>query len=176
MVYLGYLGTHLYAQLCVEVAERLVQKEYLGLADDRSTERDALTLTARKCFGSAAQQRFYTEYLRRFLHFFVYDLSGNVAQSQTERHVIVNGHMRIKRVVLEDHRYIAVLGLDVVNELVVDIQLARRDILQAGYHAERGRLTAAGRTDEYDKLLVVYIEVEVADGADSAGIDLVNVS
>ncbi len=176
MVYLGYLGTHLYAQLCVEVAERLVQKEYLGLADDRTAERDALTLTARKRFGSAAQQRFDTEYLRRFLHFFVYDLSGDVAQSQTERHIIVDGHMRIKRVVLEDHRYIAVLGLDVVNELVVDIQLTRRDILQAGYHAKRGRLTAAGRTDEYDKLLVVYIEVEVADGADSAGIDLVDVS
>ena len=42
---LGDLGTHLNAQLGVQVGERLVHQEDLGLANDGAAEGDALTLT-----------------------------------------------------------------------------------------------------------------------------------
>src|SRR5207245_1978828 len=42
----GDLGTHLHAQLRVEVRERLVHEEDLRLAHDRAPHRDALALTA----------------------------------------------------------------------------------------------------------------------------------
>ena len=40
------LDPHLHAQLGVEVRERLVEQEDLGVADDGAAERDALALTA----------------------------------------------------------------------------------------------------------------------------------
>ena len=40
------LGAGLHAQLRIEVGERLVHQERLRLADDRSTHRDPLPLTA----------------------------------------------------------------------------------------------------------------------------------
>ncbi len=81
VVNFGNLGTHLNAQFCVEVGQRLVQKEYFRFADDSSSERDTLTLTARQSLGSAAQKVLNTEYARRFLHLFVYYFGRNVAKS-----------------------------------------------------------------------------------------------
>jgi hypothetical protein len=42
----GDLRAGLHAQLGVEVGQRLVHEEHLGLAHDRATHRDALPLTA----------------------------------------------------------------------------------------------------------------------------------
>ena len=44
----GDLGAHLAAQLGVEVAERLVEEERVGLPDDRAAHRDALPLATRQ--------------------------------------------------------------------------------------------------------------------------------
>ena len=73
---------------------------------------------------------------------------------------------------LEDDGDIAVLGLDVVHELVVDVELAAGDVLQAGDHTQRGRLAAAGGTNEHDELAVGDLEVEVLDGDDALVGDL----
>ena len=40
------LGAHLVAELCVQVGQRLVHQEYLGVSDHSSDDGDALTLTA----------------------------------------------------------------------------------------------------------------------------------
>ena len=93
---------------------------------------------------------------------------------QAERHVVVDGHVRIKGVALEDHRDVAILRRDVVDKLVVDIQFAAGDVLKAGHHAQRGGLSAARRTDENDEFLVFNLEVEIADGHNIAGVDLIN--
>ena len=80
--------------------------------------------------------------------------------------------MRIERVVLEDHRDVAVLRLDVVHQLVADPQLTARDLLQTGDHAQGGGLTAAGGADEHDELLVGDLEVELLHGDDALVGDL----
>ena len=84
--------------------------------------------------------------------------------------------MRIQSVVLEHHRYIAVLRIGVVYQLIVDVKLARGDFFQTGNHTQGGGLTATGRSDEYDKFFIVDFEVEVAYSLDVAVVDLVNVS
>ena len=48
MMNLGDLGSHCRTELSVEVGERLVEKEYLRLADDSTSERNTLLLTAGK--------------------------------------------------------------------------------------------------------------------------------
>jgi hypothetical protein len=50
-VELADLGAHLDAHLGVEVGERLVEEEGLGLADDGAADGHALSLAAGEAFG-----------------------------------------------------------------------------------------------------------------------------
>ena len=74
--------------------------------------------------------------------------------------------MRVEGVVLEDHRDVAVFGGHVVDHPLADADLAVGDLLQAGDHAQRGRLAAAGRADQHHELLVPDVQVQVVDGGD----------
>ena len=89
-----------------------------------------------------------------------------------EGHVVVNCHVRVERIVLEDHRDVAILGGDVVDDLAVDDHLALAYLLQAGYHAQSRGLAAAGGTDEHDELLVSDVDVEVLHRYDALVGDL----
>lgn len=175
VVDLGDLRSHLGAEFRVEVGERFVEKEYLGFADDGAAERDALSLTAGKRLRLSAQIHFYAEDARGFLNSFVYFGFGNLSQFQTESHVVVNRHVRIQRVVLENHRYIPVFGRDVVFQFAVDIEFAVRNFFQTRDHAESGRLTAARGADEDDKLFILNFKVEVRNGGNAGGIYLIYV-
>ena len=52
-----HLGAHLRAQLGVEIRERLVEQEDVGLADQRAGERDPLALAAGELRRPAVEQR-----------------------------------------------------------------------------------------------------------------------
>ncbi len=82
--------------------------------------------------------------------------------------------MRIKRVVLENHCDISILGNDVVYQFSVDIQFARRDFFKPRDHTERGRLTAAGRSYEYDEFFIPNVKAEIEHRLISAGIHFVD--
>ena len=69
--------------------------------------------------------------------------------------------MRVQRVVLEHHRYIAVFRRDIVYILVAYVKLALGYLLKSRYHTEGRRFSASGGTDEDKKLLVLYLKVEV---------------
>ena len=83
--------------------------------------------------------------------------------------------MGIQSVALEDHGDVAVLGLHIVDQPVVDAQLALGDLLQAGHHTKGGGLTAAGGSNQNDKLLVGDLQVEIAHRGDVSVIDLEDV-
>src|SRR5439155_515319 len=51
---------------------------------------------------------------------------------EREAHVLAHGHVRVKRVVLEDHRDVAILGRALVDDLAADLQIALGDVLEAG--------------------------------------------
>ena len=50
--------------------------------------------------------------------------------------------MRIKRIVLENHRYIAILRSNVVNKLVTDVDFTVGNFLKTCYHSQGSGLTA----------------------------------
>jgi hypothetical protein len=97
---------------------------------------------------------------------------GHLPQLEPEGEVLLHGHVRVERVALEDHCHIAVLGSQVVDDAVADLDLAVADLFQAGQHPERRRLPAPGRPDEDHQLAVRDLEVEVVDGLRAVGIDL----
>ena len=61
-----------------------------------------------------------------------------MAQFEGERHIVEDGHVRIERVVLKDHRDIAVFGRDIVDQTVADVEFTLRDVFEARNHAQRG--------------------------------------
>ena len=97
---------------------------------------------------------------------------GDALHLEREAHVPRRGHVRIQRVVLEDHGDVAVLRGEVVHDLTVDLHVPGRDRLEAGDHPQRRRLSAAGRADEDDELARLDLEVEIGDGLRAVGIDL----
>jgi hypothetical protein len=80
--------------------------------------------------------------------------------------------VRVQRVVLEDHRDVAVLRRLVVDDLVADAHLAVGDVLEAGDHPQGRRLPAPGGADEDHELAVGDLEVHVLHGLEAVVVAL----
>ena len=161
------LSAHLVTQLGVEVGQRLVHQEDLRAADDGAADGDTLPLAAGQGLGLTVEVLRDVEDLGGLFDLAVDLRLGDLLQLEGEGHIIINSHVGIERVVLEDHGDVAVLRGDVVHELAVDVQLALGDLLQTGDHAERCGFAAAGRADEDDEFLVLDVEVELLHGDDA---------
>ena len=156
------LGTHLHAQLGIEIRQRLVEQKDLRVAYDRAAHGHALALAAGKLPRLALEQFGDVEDAGGLLHA-ACDLVLRVAlQSQPERHVLVHGHVRVERVVLKHHGHVAVLRRHVVDHLAVDRDFAGADLLEPGDHAQRRRLAAAGWPDQHHEFLVRDVEIDAA--------------
>ena len=91
---------------------------------------------------------------------------------QAEREIIVHGHVRIQRVILEYHGDVPVFRGDVVDDASVDAHRAGGNLLEPGNHAEHRRFPAAGGAHEDDEFLVPDRHVHIPDGGDLAVIHL----
>src|SRR6202140_3446836 len=83
-----------------------------------------------------------------------------VAIDQPERHVLVDRHVRIERVILEHHRDVAVLWLQLVHDAVVDRDRAGGDVFEARNHPQQGSFPAARWTDEHEQFIVTNLEAQ----------------
>ena len=61
----------------------------------------------------------------------------HLAELEAERHIVENGHVRVKSVVLEHHCDVSVLGGNVVYKAVADVKLAFGDFFKTRYHTQR---------------------------------------
>ena len=155
-------------QLGVEIGERLVEQEGLGMAHDRPPHGDALALAAGQLARLAVEQLAQVEEARRLVDALVDRALRKFAQLERKRDVLAHRHLRIERVVLEHHRDVAVARRDIVDDLAVDRDRAAADRFQPGDHAQQRRLSAAGRADENHELAVVDLEIDRLDGGDRA--------
>ena len=158
----GDLRSHLHAQLRVEVRERFVHQERVWMADDRPSHGDPLALAPGQRSRLAAEELLEAEDLRGVADPLVDLTLGDLLQLQPEGHVLEHGHVRVERVVLEDHRDVAVLRRHVVHHGLADRDAASRDDLEAGDHSQRRRLPAARGSDEHHELAVLDRQVERA--------------
>ncbi len=157
------LGAHLDAQLGVEVAERLVEQEHLGIADDGPAHGDALALAAGELSRIAVEVRLQAEDAGGATDPLLHQRRVDAAQLQAERHVVDHLHVRIERVVLEHHRDVAFLGRQVVDHPAANRDLAARDLLEPGDHAQQRRFSAAARADQDDELAIADRNVDAMD-------------
>ena len=71
--------------------------------------------------------------------------AAELADPEPEREVLPHAHLRVERVVLEDHRDVALARRDVVDDALADPDRARRQRLEPGEQPQRRRLARARR-------------------------------
>ena len=82
------LDPHLHAQGGVEVGQRLVEQEHLGLAHDGAADGDALALAARQLLGLAVQQLVELQDAAASSTLASRSLLRHAGQAQREAHVV----------------------------------------------------------------------------------------
>ena len=101
------LAAHHLAELRVQCAERLVEQERQGLADDRAAQRDALAVAARESRHRAVQQIGDPQNPRRLLDALPYLVAPHALASQRIGDVRAHVHVRVEREELEHERDVA---------------------------------------------------------------------
>ena len=91
-----------------------------------------------------------------------------LGELEREAHIVGDIHMRIERVVLEHHRDVAVLGMDVIDAPARDLDVALGHRLKPGDHAQQCRLAAARGPEQHDEGAVLDVEVDAMDNLDVA--------
>src|SRR5688572_9374808 len=158
------LDARLDAQLGIQVGERLIEEERQRLTHDRATQRDSLSLAARKLRWFSLQQCIQSKRRRYRLNTPVDHIARLFTHHQTEPNVLSNGHVRIERVVLEDHGDVALLWWEVRDIALADADSASCNLLEPGHHSQDGRLPAAGRSNQHEQLAVGDLETEITRG------------
>ncbi len=166
------LGAHRDAKFRVEVRERLVHQERLGLAHDRPAHGDALALSTRERRGLAVEELAEPERLRDLVHAPFPLRLRHPPELEAVGEVVSHRHVRIERVVLEHHGDVPLLRRLLGHVHVVDQHRAVGDVLEAGDHPQERRLPAARRAHEHDELAVGDVQGEAVDGLDAVREDL----
>ncbi len=160
---LADIDPHLTAQLCVQIAKRFVHQEHRRIAHDRAPHGNPLTLTARQGPWPPVQQILDAQngggLFRRVLALGLAD----PAQFQAKADVFRNRHMRVKRVVLEHHRNVAVLGRHVIDLGVANEKVAAGWGFKTGDHPQQGRFPAPRRADEHHQFAIPDIKINALD-------------
>ena len=154
----GQLGPHGHAQLGVEVGQRLVHEERRRLAHHRPAHGDPLALPAGECRRLALHELLEAQDARRLLHPAIALRGGNPAHPQREAEVAPDRHVRVERVVLEDHGDVPVALEHVRHVLAAEADRARAHLLEAGNQAQQGGLATAGGTHQHHELAVGDVE------------------
>ena len=170
----GQLGPHPDPQLGVEVGERLVHQECGRLAHDRAPHRHPLALPARERARAALEQVLEPEQLRDLVDALVDHVLRHLAHPQAVAEVPRHGHVRVERVVLEDHRDVAVARREVRHFPVADEERPGGDLLEPGHHPQKRRFPAARRPDEHHELAGGDLEIDVIHRMDVSRVDLVD--
>jgi hypothetical protein len=160
------LHAHLDAQFRIEVRKRLIEQEGAGIAHDRASHRDALPLAAGKLARITVKQRLKSERLGCLIDPARLFLRVESAGVESEHQVVANRHVRIQRVALEHHSYVAIGGIDVIDHFAVDRDLTGRYVFQAGDHAQQRGFAATRRADQDQKFAGDDFKIDAVDDLD----------
>ena len=86
------------------------------------------------------------------------------AEAEAEAEVPAHREVRVERVVLEDHRDVALARVQVGDVAISDVDRPLAHLLDPRDHLHQRRLAAAGRADQHHELAVRDVEADVVDG------------
>ena len=161
------LLARLQAQAGVQVGQWLVQQQHAGHLDQRAGDGHALLLAAGQLAGLAIQQLLNLHQpgglLRALNHLHLGQLIGARQVLQGEQNVLQHCHVRIQGIILEHQADAALFGGQLGHVVLAKEYLARRRLLQAADHIQRGALAAAGGAQQADQLAIRNFKIEVID-------------
>src|SRR5690349_12743444 len=82
---------------------------------------------------------------------------------QAKAHIIQNGHMREKRIILKDGVYWAMKGWDSLNSMTTNDNFARARLFKACNHTEGRGFAAARRPKQGKKFTSNKINIDIID-------------
>src|SRR5690348_6528209 len=123
-------SSHIISKLGIQIAQRLIEQEEQRVSDDRTADCDTLALTTRQLTWKPLEKLHNTEHVGGTLHTSVDFGRCNSPRPKTERYVFIDIEIGIKRVILKDHRDIAVAWACPRNILAADFNRAGARFLE----------------------------------------------
>ncbi len=136
---------HLFAELQVQRAQRLVEQQHFRPIDQGARQRHALLLAAGQLLGFAPLVAGQPHHRQRLFDAPLGFGLGDALHLQAKGHVLADGHVREKRVALKDRVDGPLIGRRLAHGAAVNKNLALGRQFKSGDHAQRGRLAAARR-------------------------------
>ena len=159
---------HLFSELEVERAERLVEQQHLGSVHERARERHALALAAGKLRRTALLVAGELDHGERVSCLGLALGPGNALDPEAVGDILADRHMRKQGVVLEHGVDVALVGRHAFGGFAEDLDMALVRLLEAGNEAQAGRLARARRAEHGEEFAFHDVEGDAIDGADRA--------
>ena len=152
---------HLLAQLQVQCAQRLVQKQNTGMVDEGAGNGNTLLLAARKTVDAAVLKTLQVYHLQHFLHTGAAFLFVHLVQLKAEFNVFVHIEVGEQGITLENGVYLALIGRQVVDSCAIKKNVTFGGLDKTADDPEGGGFTTAGRPKKSNEFLIVDIQVDV---------------
>src|SRR5690349_25170579 len=169
------LDASLDTELRVEVRQRFVKQKSQWLADDRAPQSDSLALPAGQLRGFAIEECLEAQRRSYRVHPLIDDAPRLLSNREPEGEVVPNGHVRIERVILEDHRDVALLRRKIGDIPLANANHAIGDALESRHQSQHRRLPAARRSNEHEELAIRDFQTEIAGSYIAVRVNLVDV-
>ena len=170
------------AQLCIQVAERLVEQQDTRFFDDRARQGETLLLPAaqerRRAIGSSPRVGRASKRGRLYRVFA--GANTYVSSRAGESHVFENIQVRPNRVGLKHHADVAIIGRHEgslgggIDQIVADknfVLASRR--FQPGDRAQRRGFAAPARAEQGEKLPLVNVDIDTTHRMHPAALGLI---
>ena len=162
------LGAGVVAQLGVEIGQRLVEQQEVGLLDQRAADREALLLAAGQGGGPARERVADAEHRGDRIDPLADLGAGYPALAQRVGEIVEGREMRVEREGLEDHRHVAAL-----HRGIGDVAAGKEDPagirpLEPGDRAQGGGLAGSARSQDHEELALGDLEIEPVQGDHAA--------
>ncbi len=157
----GNFRAELQAHGSVEVGQWFVKKKNPRLPNQRAAQRDTLAFAAGERRRFSFQKRREIQHFRRAVHPALNLVLRKPPQHQPESEIFKHGQVRQQRVILKNHRNVAVARRHARQWPPVEGNAPRIRRFQTGDHPQRGRFAATGRSHDDQKLAIFYSQVEL---------------
>ena len=162
------LHPHMVPEFRIEIGERFVEEKDFRRLDHGACDRHTLLLPAGQFGRLTGKIGLQPERCRDCLDAFVDLILRHLHALEAEGDIVVDRHMGVKRIILEDHRHTPVPRLEIVDRPAADRHGAARDIFKPGNHAKQRGFAASRRPEEDDEFAIRNVKIKALDDIDGA--------